>query len=250
MSVFRVTKNQNYTVMSNYHLRDKNLSLKAKGLLSFMLSLPENWDYSLKGLVQVCKENETAIRNALKELEENNYLERKQIRNEKGLFEYDYYIYEKPRGIEPYIDFPHTDNPYTENQTQINTNQKNTYQQDKLDISINYLTKLLITKDFITETDPELYKYNSFFNDISKENSYTNCIKVINYVTKQMTKLNNIDNKYGYFKKAVTNNLEKLKTKGTPEWFYKDISAEELNEDEQQEMECLLSKYKEGDLTL
>lgn len=62
MAVFKIEKNKNYTIMSNYHLRDKNISLKDKGLLSFMLSLPDNWDYSLNGLCAICKEQETAIK--------------------------------------------------------------------------------------------------------------------------------------------------------------------------------------------
>ena len=73
MSVVRINKNKNYTVMSNYHLRDKNMSLKAIGLLSKMLSLPDDWDYSISGLVSICKENETAIKNTLKELEKFGY---------------------------------------------------------------------------------------------------------------------------------------------------------------------------------
>ena len=74
-------------VMSNYHLRDKNLSLKAKGLLSFMLSLPENWDYSLSGLIAVCKEQESSIKSTLKELKEAGYLVIEKVRGEKGYFE-------------------------------------------------------------------------------------------------------------------------------------------------------------------
>lgn len=89
MSVFRVEKNKNYTTMSNYHLRDRNLTLKTKGLLSIMLSLPEDWDYSIKGLVSICKENENAVRSALKELETNGYLIREKKQTEKGLFDYD-----------------------------------------------------------------------------------------------------------------------------------------------------------------
>ena len=69
MSVFKIEKTKNYTVMSNYHLRDKNLTYKAKGLLSFMLSLPEDWDYSINGLVKVSKEGKKAIRTMLEELE-------------------------------------------------------------------------------------------------------------------------------------------------------------------------------------
>ena len=71
--VFKIEKNKNYTIMSNYHLRDKNLSLKAKGLLSFMLSLPENWDYSLSGLIAVCKEQESSIKSTLRELKNNGW---------------------------------------------------------------------------------------------------------------------------------------------------------------------------------
>ena len=92
--VFKVEKNKNYTVMSNYHLRDKNLSLKAKGLLSFMLSLPDDWDYSLNGLCSICKESEGAIKSTLKELKDNGYLVIEKVRGEKGYFEYNNIIYE------------------------------------------------------------------------------------------------------------------------------------------------------------
>lgn len=74
MSVVRINKNNNYTVMSNYHLRDRELSLKAKGLLSMMLSLPDDWDYSIAGLVAICKENETDIKAILNELEKLKYI--------------------------------------------------------------------------------------------------------------------------------------------------------------------------------
>lgn len=81
--VFKIEKTNNYTVMSNYHLRDKKLSLKAKGLLSFMLSLPDDWDYSLNGLVSVSKESKKAIRSILNELKENGYLVMEQTRAKK-----------------------------------------------------------------------------------------------------------------------------------------------------------------------
>jgi len=92
MAIFRVNKNKDYTVMSNYHLRDKNMSFKAKGLLSMMLSLPDDWDYSIKGIISISKENKTSIQSALKELEENKYLKRTKKQNEKGQFEYIYDI--------------------------------------------------------------------------------------------------------------------------------------------------------------
>ena len=107
MAVFKIEKQKNYTVMSNYHLQDKNLSYKAKGLLSFMLSLPEDWDYSLNGLVAVSKESKKAIRNIINELIENGYVVREQGRGEKGYYKYDYIIREIP---EKEIDKIH---PYT-----------------------------------------------------------------------------------------------------------------------------------------
>ena len=86
MAVFRVKKDKNYTVMSNYHLRDKELSLRAKGLLSLMLSLPEDWDYSLKGLTKLSKEGIDVISVTVKELESRGYIKRIKHRNEKGQF--------------------------------------------------------------------------------------------------------------------------------------------------------------------
>ena len=95
MAVFRIEKNANYTVMSNYHLKERELTLKAKGLLSIMLSLPDEWDYSINGLVAICKENKTAITSALKELKTFGYLiiQRKHY---NGRYEWEYVIYEKP----------------------------------------------------------------------------------------------------------------------------------------------------------
>ena len=97
MSVMRIHKNRNYTVISNIHLRDKRMSLKAKGLLTLMLSLPEDWDYSVEGLSAICKENRTAIQSALKELEECRYLKRTKERNRKGQFDCIYDIFEEPQ---------------------------------------------------------------------------------------------------------------------------------------------------------
>lgn len=91
MSTFRVNKNVNYTVMSNYHLQDKKLSLKAKGLLSYMLSLPDDWDYSLKGLTVGCKDGLDSVRTAVLELEEHGYVRRQKVRNARGqIIDYDY----------------------------------------------------------------------------------------------------------------------------------------------------------------
>lgn len=99
MATIRVHKTKNYTVMSNTHLRDKSLSLKAKGLLSVMLSLPDNWDYSIAGLVAICKENETAVKSALSELKDNNYVvvtKENPTKSNGGRIKYTYEVYEEP----------------------------------------------------------------------------------------------------------------------------------------------------------
>ncbi len=103
MSVIRVHKNKNFTVMSNIHLFDKNLSLKAAGLLSKILALPDNWNYSIKGLCAICKENETAVKNALNELRDRRYVIVERIEPSKetgGRIQYEYFVYEQPQGEE------------------------------------------------------------------------------------------------------------------------------------------------------
>lgn len=124
MAVFRIEKNRNYTVMSNYHLRDMSISLKAKGLLSQMLSLPEGWDYTLSGLAHINREKKDAIREAVKELERAGYIIRSRERDPKGrLRGADYVIYELPQADspvpgKPVSDKPMLDNPTLENPTQ------------------------------------------------------------------------------------------------------------------------------------
>lgn len=99
MPKIKVHKNKNYTVMANYHLRDRRLSLKAKGLMSMMLDFPDNWEYSVRGLVAVCIERDTAVENALRELKKCGYIKIDKLKpneTESGRFEYVYNIYEKP----------------------------------------------------------------------------------------------------------------------------------------------------------
>ena len=123
MAVFRVERNKGYTVMSNYHLKDKRLTLKSKGLLSMMLSLPDEWNYSTRGLAAICKEGVDAIGAALKELERAGYIVRNQLRGERGrIVDTEYVIYEKPQDkpepekpadtpFSPHTGFPYMDNP-------------------------------------------------------------------------------------------------------------------------------------------
>jgi DNA-binding Lrp family transcriptional regulator len=115
MAVFRVERTKDYTVMSNHHLRDKSLSLKAKGLLSQMLSLPENWDYTLAGLAQINKESKDAISTAVRELEQRGYIQRRQSVDAKGKFgKSEYVIYEHPMTNKPSPENPPSGDPPSE----------------------------------------------------------------------------------------------------------------------------------------
>ena len=115
MAVFRIDKTRDYTVMANFHLRDISLSLKAKGLLSLMLSLPENWDYTTKGLARICKDGVDSICATVKELEKAGYVQRRRLRDDLGrLAEVEYTILEKP-----VIPVPEKDPPKREKPVQV-----------------------------------------------------------------------------------------------------------------------------------
>ena len=119
MAVFRIEKTRDYTVMSNHHLRDRSLSLKAKGLLSLMLSLPEEWDYTTKGLAQICKDGVDSICAGVRELEEHGYVIRQRVRNPNGqLGAIEYTILEQPRPPEPKPQKPERENPVLDNPEQ------------------------------------------------------------------------------------------------------------------------------------
>lgn len=137
MAVFRIEKTRDYTVMANFHLRDTELSLKAKGLLSLMLSLPEDWDYTTKGLARICRDGVDSICSTVRELEEHGYIIRERVRNEKGqLTTVEYTILEQPVKGEPGTagpgqEKPKRENPVLgkpgqENPAQLNTNKSNT----------------------------------------------------------------------------------------------------------------------------
>lgn len=142
MAVFRVEKTRNYTVMANHHLRNTELSLKAKGLLSLMLSLPEEWDYTTKGLSRICKDGVDSICAGVRELEDHGYVVRERIRNPNGqLGAIEYTILEQPRAFEPKREKPERENPVQTNPVldnpvlrkpeQENPAQLNTYRTNK-----------------------------------------------------------------------------------------------------------------------
>ena len=132
MAVFRIERTRDYTVMSNHHLRNANLSLKAKGLLSMMLSLPEDWNYTTRGLAKICKEGVDAIGAALRELETAGYIVRHKLRDRQGrISDTEYVIYEQPQLRKPDTDSPDTENPYmdkpdTEKPAELNIEKSNT----------------------------------------------------------------------------------------------------------------------------
>ena len=116
MAVFRIERNRDYTVMFNHHLRDTELSLKSKGLLSMMLSLPEEWNYTTRGLAAICKEGADCIGSALRELEQAGYIVRSRIRDSKGkIVDVEYIIYETPHKSRPQSAPPEPERPDTEN---------------------------------------------------------------------------------------------------------------------------------------
>ena len=183
MAVYRVNKNRGYTVMANFHLRDKSLSLKAVGLLSKMLSFNDGWKFSTKGLSAICKEGPDAILSALRELEKHGYLVRHRQRDGKGrmsstIFE----IYEEPQESTPEREIPHTENPCVENpdvdnprgdkSAQINTDQVIT--QGRNTLSKNYQSINLDGMDAMDEREryEEIIRENLEVDILSQDSRY------------------------------------------------------------------------------
>ena len=207
MSVFRVNKSNNYTVVANFHLRYKNMSLKAKGLLTLMLSLPEDWDYSMNGLVAIVKEEITAVKTALHELEKLKYLKRTKFNNEKGRFDFEYHIYEQP---------------YIKNPPMVNHIQQSTNNKDKLDKQnilevIHLITKELINNNFLDINDLNIFYYDNLIKKLSNKYEYKDIITAVNYTVNKIKENNYTDendteiiNLFGYFKSSLISNLNKI----------------------------------------
>ena len=191
MAVFRVEKNKGYTVMSNHHLRNKELSLKAKGLLSQMLSLPEDWDYTLAGLSLINRESIDAIRTAVWELEKAGYITRRQGRDEKGkMTAIEYTIYEQPQppaldcpvlenptADKPILENPTPDNPTSENPTQLNKELLKTNLPKGLDLQVDdYITKPFSMPVLVRKIAAVLRRSNMIPNQEHQTISYDNLI--------------------------------------------------------------------------
>ena len=243
MSVFKIEKSKNYTVMSNYHLRDKNLSYKAKGLLSFMLSLPDDWDYSINGLVSISKEGVKAIRNILQELQRYGYLVIVKKQNEIGQFEYEYLIYEQPDTQKGDMDLGEVEKGIQINTNEINTNNK-IDKDDKTKISSffvaeehNILTLELINRGYINENDIQIFYYDDLFKELLQDNSYKDLVQIIHYIVPRVVNRqfkdedgNFIKNKFGYFKNAIVGNINRLNIDIDDLWENRDDLLDLYNE--------------------
>ena len=225
MAVMRVHKNANYTIMSNHHFKEKKMSLKAKGLLSLMLSLPDDWDYSVNGLATLSKDGRESVMSALKELEEFGYLKRTRITNEKGHFKgYDYDIFECPQNMQPKTENPTTEKPKTENHEQLNTNSINdlpNQDKDKIDKrqKPNYLTQMLVDNDYIKEDEIFMDQYNFLMDSLEEEYGFEVIRSCIWYLIKQ-SKFRDIKNKFSYCKASLEDGAIKLsgaRTRELPE---------------------------------
>ena len=168
-------KTSKYTTISNGFLRDKNLSLKAKGFLTVIMALPDDWDFSIKGICSVLKEGKTAIYGVIQELKENRYCKTTPNRNEKGLIlGLDYVFYEEPYDEEPQQDYPHSDNRYMDNMPQINT------YENKENKGIKDLSKKEEREESLSKKDElfeECWKAYRRKGSKSKAKSYWNKLK-------------------------------------------------------------------------
>ncbi|MBQ6447117.1 MAG: helix-turn-helix domain-containing protein [Bacillus sp. (in: Bacteria)] len=225
MAVMRVHKNANYTVMSNHHFKEKKMSLKAKGLLSMMLSLPDDWDYSIAGLATLSKDGKDSVMSALKELEAFGYLIRTRLTDEYGRFAgYDYDIFEEP--THPYSENPKTEESESENPVQLNTKELNTKEIKKDKIDKSYFTKVLIDSDYIQEDEIFLDQYNYMLDQLEDEYGFEIIRSCVHYFLQRWTgydeRNEQINNKFGYLKKSLQDGTERLmqlnQPKSIPSW--------------------------------
>ena len=181
--IYREEHINNFTKIDNNILKDKELSLAAKGLLITMLSLPDNWNYSTLGLSYLTKESKNTIHRLLKELECKNYLIRKSIRDEKGRFvKFDYIVYEIP-----YLKIRDMELPDME----INDDNKLLNNQDKIDkTSLNEITKEIIKRGYITEKNVNVVLIDNYLNNLLYRYNYNDVIKVSIYVMKHLNDSN------------------------------------------------------------
>ncbi len=216
MGVIRVNKTKNYTVLSNYHFKEKKMSLKAKGLLSLMLSLPDDWNYSVSGLVSLSKDGKDSVMSALSELEKFGYLYRTKVLNEKGQFSgIEYNIFEEPQADFPVTEKQNTDKPIseksnTENPPQLNTKKLNT-KNNKILYNINNYIHILDTIP-----DEQLRNLSCYFLDNRNVMGDPLTVKGLELLIERVRELAGLDTdrQKALLRTAVINNWKNVYPKG------------------------------------
>lgn len=231
MSIFRINKNKNYVTMSNHHFKEKEMSLKAKGLLSQMLSLPDDWNYSIEGLTSINKENETSIKSALNELQKFGYLKiTKLLPNQtiSGRIEYVYDVYEeKQEGEKQGVEILGVEFLGVENQGQYNNiNNK---------IINNKINKIYIKFEKPTLEEVEAY--------CKERNNNVNAKQFYDYYEANEWK-DRDGKKVKSWKQKVITWEGRTKKQIQPNWLDKDFTEQKASIEEQQEMEDLLKEFK------
>ena len=226
MAVFRVHKNKNYITMGKHHLKQKDMSLKAIGLLSIMLSLPEDWNYSVAGLTAIRSESKNTINAILQELEKFGYLVRTQIRNQNGTITgYNYDIYEEPYPKNPDMENPYLENPDLDNWYQLNNKELNTKE----------LNNKKISKAFQKPTREELEAYKKEKGLDFNPNDF------IDYYESNGWKVGRNQMKDW---KATARRWSSRRANPSPGWINENIAKEEMTKEELKEMEDLLKDFK------
>lgn len=257
MAKFKVKKTKDYTIMSNYHLKEKNMSLKAKGLLSVMLSLPDNWDYSIAGLVAISQENETAIKSALSELKQFGYLEVIKLmpnESETGRIDYIYNVYEKPKQEVEKQEVENLPLEFldVENQGQLNTNNKilnNKYNNININNNIyDFLQKELGRTLSTTEIEKVKEWEDNELTRYAVKVAILNGAYTINYIDTiiynwQKLGIKSISQAKEETKKHRDRKIGK-KIEYKPEWFDVDVEKKVIKPNENNEMEELLKNFK------
>lgn len=230
MAIFRIHKSSDYTTINNYLIKDKNLNLKDKGMLLVLLSLPDNWDFSVNGLEKICNEAKNTINGILHHLEENGYLERRRIYNKNIIVDWQYDIYEIPKLLylkNEDIKFEDIKNVDIKNCTQLNTNILNT----------NKLNKKEIYKE----------KYGEFKNVLLTEEEFNKLeqANLLPYIEKLSSYMESKGKKYKSHYATILNWTRRdKKEENLPEWFNKDVEKEKISKQEQNQMEDLLKEFK------
>ena len=250
MPIMRKQKVNRYTTIDNYLIDDKRLDPEGKGYLIYMLRKPDNWKFNYKSIQNDLNVGERNVRTNINKLKDLKYLKIDKIKNEKGLYEYIYTIYEIPfdidlkNGFYPDVRYEGVDSEYLQTDTDIiNTN----INKDKEDKPLkeytssffnpsehNRLTLELIDIGYVDKEDLQLYQYDDFFEELLKDNSYRELIRVFNYVTSKVIERDFIDeegyeikNKFGYLKSSMISNINRFRN--MPDELYSDNDIENYN---------------------